>query len=403
MAVTRIHYLCLVVVRLIGLHYLFRSPTEDHGPALSLLYSTENFIPNDLETYFPLAESAAGQDHNHGPPYLEPEILPEQPQPPAALDNTNLTRKANGVIVILARNSDLSGISRSISEFEDKFNRKFGYPYVFLNEQPFSKGFKQSVAALTGNKIDFGLVPPEYWYQPEWIDEDRATWARNQMVENNVIYGGSVPYRNMCRFNTGFFYRHELLQKYRYYWRIEPDVRFFCTMNYDPFLFMHDHDKKYGFTLALPEYASTIPTLWDAVKDFMKTHQSLVSPDNALGFLSDDGGETYNNCAFWSNFEIADLDLWRGEAYTKFFEYLDGRGGFYYERWRDNTIHSIAAALFTRKDQIHFFEDIGYRHEPFQHCPQEPAHTNGECECDKKDNFDYTGWSCLKQYERILK
>ena len=33
----------------------------------------------------------------------------------------------------------------------------------------------------------------------------------------------------------------------------------------------------------------------------------------------------------WSNFEIADMDFWRGEAYTRFFEYLDRRGGFYYE------------------------------------------------------------------------
>lgn len=29
-------------------------------------------------------------------------------------------------------------------------------------------------------------------------------------------------------------------------------------------------------------------------------------------------------------------------------------------------MHSIGAALFARKDQIHFFDDIGYRHEPFQ-------------------------------------
>jgi alpha 1,2-mannosyltransferase len=33
----------------------------------------------------------------------------------------------------------------------------------------------------------------------------------------------------------------------------------------------------------------------------------------------------------WSNFEVADLDFWRGEAYTAFFEYLDRAGGFYYE------------------------------------------------------------------------
>ena len=25
------------------------------------------------------------------------------------------------------------------------------------------------------------------------------------------------------------------------------------------------------------------------------------------------------------------MDFWRGEAYTKFFEFLDSKGGFYYE------------------------------------------------------------------------
>ena len=33
----------------------------------------------------------------------------------------------------------------------------------------------------------------------------------------------------------------------------------------------------------------------------------------------------------WSNFEIADMDFWRGEAYTAFFDFLDKSGGFYYE------------------------------------------------------------------------
>lgn len=83
---------------------------------------------------------------------------------------------------------------------------------------------------------------------------------------------------------------------------------------------------------------------------FIEKYPNLVSPDNAMAFLSDDGGETYNRChctsildravceffltwqnIVWSNFEIGDLDLWRGEAYSKFFEHLDEQGGFYYE------------------------------------------------------------------------
>ena len=33
----------------------------------------------------------------------------------------------------------------------------------------------------------------------------------------------------------------------------------------------------------------------------------------------------------FNNFEIADMDFWRGEAYTAFFNYLDHNGGFYYQ------------------------------------------------------------------------
>ena len=37
------------------------------------------------------------------------------------------------------------------------------------------------------------------------------------------------------------------------------------------------------------------------------------------------------NQLVWSNFEIADMDFWRGDAYTAYFDYLDRTGGFYYE------------------------------------------------------------------------
>ncbi|KAJ7343947.1 nucleotide-diphospho-sugar transferase [Mycena albidolilacea] len=106
--------------------------------------------------------------------------------------------------------------------------------------------------------------------------------------------------------------------------------------------------------------------------------------------------------AVWSNFEIADLDFWRGEAYTKFFDHLDAKGGFCYERWCSNTVYSIAAALLARKDEIHFFDNIGYRHKPFQHCPQGAVHSAGKCECDMIDNFDFEGWSCLPRYQRLF-
>lgn len=46
------------------------------------------------------------------------------------------------------------------------------------------------VSVLTSAKMEFGLIPTEHWYQPDWIDEERATKARDQMVAEDVIYGG---------------------------------------------------------------------------------------------------------------------------------------------------------------------------------------------------------------------
>ncbi|KAF8238655.1 glycosyltransferase family 15 protein [Tricholoma matsutake] len=375
----QMRYVVLLLVVIISLHYILSFSHEGYGRAASFSNIRNKIIGS--QSRLPSYKEPVPEEY-----YIQNKTSPPQ-------------RKANAAFVILARNGDLDGVITSVKQMEDRFNKKFQYPYVFLNEQPFDDRFKKRVAALTAATVQFGLVPADHWTQPSWINETKASAARESMAKNNVIYGG--VYRNMCRFNSGFFYRHELLKSYRYYWR--PSVTYFCDIDYDPFLIMQDQNKVYGFTLSLFEYIETIPTLWDTVKDFIRANPGMISADNAMGFLSDDGGETYNRCHFWSNFEIGDLDLWRGEAYSKFFDFLDQRGGFYYERWGDAPVHSIGAALFAKKDQIHFFNDIGYRHEPFQHCPQEPSHSKGRCWCDSTQNFDYEWYSCLNKYEGVFR
>jgi len=46
------------------------------------------------------------------------------------------------------------------------------------------------VKVLTSAQMDFGLISPDHWYQPDWIDEEKATENRNNLVASNVIYGG---------------------------------------------------------------------------------------------------------------------------------------------------------------------------------------------------------------------
>ncbi|KAJ7109390.1 glycosyltransferase family 15 protein [Mycena epipterygia] len=379
-------YILVVLVTVISLHYIISASNTDYGRLSSLSTLKEQFHLPSLAKNTSTSTAAAAVVPSNRPTTLQ-----------SFRNNTYHPQegRANATFVFLARNSDINGVVASVQSMEDRFNRNYHYPWVFLNDEPFTDEFKEYDAPVL-----FGLIPTEHWVQPDWIDENRARQGRLKLMNQRVIYGGSIPYRNMCRFNSGFFFKHELLQPYRYYWR--PAVNFFCDVTYDPFVYMEEHNKVYSFTISLLEHEPTVPTLWDAVKEFMSEYPHFIEPENSMDFLSDDSGNKYNMCHYWSNFEIADMDFWRGEAYTKFFEHLEAKGGFYYERWGDAPVHSIAASLFARKDQIHFFRDVGYRHESFQHCPSGNQWSAGRCACDPKDSFDYSSHSCLKRFERLF-
>ena len=92
---------------------------------------------------------------------------------------------------------------------------------------------------------------------------------------------------------------------------------------------------------------------------------------------------------------MGDLNWLRSKAYLDFFESLDRDGGFFYERWGDAPVHSIAAGLLLNKTELHFFNDIAYWHVPFTHCPTgEKTRLALRCHCNPQDNFDWKGYSC---------
>ncbi|KAI8575194.1 hypothetical protein K450DRAFT_262968 [Umbelopsis ramanniana AG] len=293
--------------------------------------------------------------------------------------------------VVLVRNQELNGLLSSMRQLEDTFNRKFNYPYVFLNDDEFTPEFIEMTSAATKSEVKYGKLDSQMWGYPSFINQTLAAENREAMAATGIPYGGSESYRHMCRFQSGYFFRHPLLDEYDYYWRVEPDVDFSCQVDYDVFKYMRNHGKKYGFTIAFREFMGTIPSLWDTVRNFKRDYPEVADnlparQDTLFKFITDDNGNTYNGCHFWTNFEIASLDLWRSNDYLKLFSYLDRSGGFFYERWGDAPVHSIAATLMLRKDEFHFFNDIGYRHSAYTHCPVEPEFRD-RCSCNPDTNF----------------
>ena len=108
----------------IGLHYILSISHEDYGRATSL-----SNIKNKL------GSSSGKPPYQNGVPaeYFDT-VKEDKPSPPE--------RKANAAIVSLARNGDIDGIVFSMKQMEDRFNKRYRYPYVFLNEEVFSEEFK---------------------------------------------------------------------------------------------------------------------------------------------------------------------------------------------------------------------------------------------------------------------
>jgi alpha 1,2-mannosyltransferase len=313
--------------------------------------------------------------------------------------------KERAVILILCRNSDLRDMLTTIEQFEYRFNGKYKYPYVFLNDEPFTEEFKGEIRQRIQGIVKFGLVDPEHWAVPRRFNRTKIDESLIEL--GKIIHGSRLSYRQMCRWYSGFFYNHEYLKGYDYYWRIEPGVSFTCNIPYDPFEFLRKNGKVYGFSIALTEIPETIPSLWSTVQEFINVNQKYFPRDRFLWeYFKSSHSSRDGLCHFWSNFEIAAFSLFRSREYKSFFDYLDNAGGFFYERWGDAPVHSLALGLFLRKEQIHWFEDIGYRHFPHAQCPQDHnIRLKRNCDCDPDAAENVLTGSCMKPFinnDRIM-
>nr|CAB87243.1 putative mannosyltransferase MNT4 [Candida albicans] len=317
------------------------------------------------------------------------------PPPPEELPNY---KRANATILSLVRNGELGAIGISIKRLQKKFNSKYNYPYTFLNDEPFTDRFKQRILKYTGNApVEFVQIKPEYWQKPSFIDTVKEAKEMEIMFKHDVAYAKKQSYHNMCRFYSSQFYKIPELQKYKYYWRVEPKVNFFTDINYDVFKYMEDTQKIYGFTINLYDNEETVKTLWPETIKYLNQgdNYKYINPKGSFQWLLEDlqnpkktkfaGG--YSTCHFWSNFEIGDFDFFRNEAYDNWVKYLDSTGKFYYERWGDAPVHSIGVSLFADKDKIHFFKDIGYDHDPYTNCPN--TETTQMCEIGKFSRWEH--------------
>ncbi|KAJ7774841.1 nucleotide-diphospho-sugar transferase [Mycena metata] len=172
---TQIRYIFLALAVLLTVHYTLSFTNEGYGSATSFSRLKEQFTGTASTAAGSKSGSTTGSKPGSTSRLAHNASVPDE----YYLGNkVSLGRKADAAIVMLARNGDLDGTITSVKQMEDRFNKKFNYPYVFLNEEPFSDEFKSRVSALTDSTVQFGLIPHDHWYQPDWYRQGLLPLAR---------------------------------------------------------------------------------------------------------------------------------------------------------------------------------------------------------------------------------
>lgn len=104
-----------------------------------------HFILSSRSSFYSVASVLRKPMTVPGPPALSVSSNVSSPQP---VDTDPPQRLANATFVILSRNSDLGPVMTSMQQIEDRFNSRHGYPWVILNDEPFTEEFKSCVDPL---------------------------------------------------------------------------------------------------------------------------------------------------------------------------------------------------------------------------------------------------------------
>ncbi|CUS11272.1 unnamed protein product [Tuber aestivum] len=253
----------------------------------------------------------------------------------------------------------------AMRDLERTSNHKCNYPWTFFNHAEFSQEFRERTQAETKAECRYEVISKDHWAIPSWTNNDLMAESAKLLEEKKVHYSRLKSYHQMCRWNSERFHDHPALKDIRRYWRVEPKVEYLLLRCGLRRVQVHGPQQQtYGFVIKICDPPESIETLWPHTLEFLAENPDYLHPKYAMAWLTDSKNRPdhqksrYWTCHFRSNFEIADMNLWRSKKYRDYFDHLDRPGGFFYERWGDAPVRSIALGLIEDKNRIHWFRDI---------------------------------------------
>jgi alpha 1,2-mannosyltransferase len=143
-------------------------------------------------------------------PAINPDPAGAQPILPSVPTTSTARQNENATFFMLTTNSeaDIKSAMQSLREVEDRFNRWYHYPWVFLNDEPFSGQFKtyvptrprlhhvltllptKRVLIIESGAVYFGQIPDDYWNRPPWINDTKMEEQMKKM--DDIPRAGSI-------------------------------------------------------------------------------------------------------------------------------------------------------------------------------------------------------------------
>lgn len=140
-SIRSIRLLLILVFAIASLYYIGQSYSLPTSPGDNVL-STPSQLPTT----------------NHEPSSESP---PDDEPPRTSTGKLRQTGKTKATFVTLIRNHELWDILNSIRQIEDRFNRHYHYPWVFLNDVPFTEEFIEMTSKLVSGEVKYGTTPQE--------------------------------------------------------------------------------------------------------------------------------------------------------------------------------------------------------------------------------------------------
>lgn len=136
--------LLLILFFAIGtLYYISRSYSR-----LPLPNSADSFTAGGKGPSRPLPQYPESHQDSSGPSIDD--------TPSTATGKFKQKGNQKAAFVTLVRNGELWEIVNSIRQIEDRFNRNYHYPWIFLNDVPFTEEFIETTSKLISGETKYG-------------------------------------------------------------------------------------------------------------------------------------------------------------------------------------------------------------------------------------------------------